>query len=175
MDCTTYLNRGGCFFHSFLIFINYIFFISFSPGIFYIYGNLSSSSPSSLTDSTFANISFASNFAGTNGGAVCIDVSDGYSSFTIDCCVFTECKGRYGGALYLGPDTPYIYISRTRFENNDASTYGDDIYVFVSLCFNLSESGSLASSVCSTTPSGDRLNCGNTSQLLSNCLEKEEV
>jgi hypothetical protein len=154
------------FFYSLLVFINFfIFFLSL--GIFYIYGNLSSSS---LTNSTFTSITHVYN---GNGGAIYIQTPN-YSSITINRCVFTQCKVGYGGALCLGFDTLYINIRYTRFENNSAK-YGNDIYVNTSSsCFNLATkgSGSLDSSVCSTTPHADRLNCGgDTSQSLSDCLK----
>jgi hypothetical protein len=150
-------------------FINLFYFISFSPGIFYIDGNLSSSS---LTNSTFTNITCSYN--GTYGGAISIGIINGYSSFTIDGCIFAQCKANVGGALYLNNDTPYIYISHTRFENNDGNI-GDDIVVEGSICFNHAKSGSLDSSVCSTTPLGDRVHCySDTSQLQNNC-SKEAV
>jgi hypothetical protein len=43
-----------------------------------------------------------------------------------------------------------------------------------SRCFNLAMSGSLDSSVCSTTPLGDRVYCyyGGRSQLQNNCSEE---
>jgi hypothetical protein len=134
--------------------------------MFMIYGNLSSSS---FTNSTFTNIT--SLYSDTWGGAV-LFYTNSYSSFTIDWCIFTQCKANYGGALCL-ESIPYIYISHTRFENNDADSYGDDIYVLTSPCFNLAKSGSLDSSVCSTTPLGNRVNCsGDTSQLQNNCSEE---
>jgi hypothetical protein len=156
----------------FPFFISLFYFTSFSPGIFYISGNLSSSS---LTNSTFTNITSLYIVSYTYGGAISIDIINGYSSFTIDRCIFTQCKADHGGALFLNPHTPYIYISRTRFENNDADGDGDDIRVPTSPCFNLAKSGSLDSSVCSTTPLGDRVNCsGDTSQLQNN-RSKEAV
>jgi hypothetical protein len=152
----------------FPFFISLFYFASFSPGIFYIYGNLSSSS---LTNSTFTNITPL--LSNTWGGAIYIDIINGYSSFTIDRCIFTQCKAHRGGAFYLYENTPYISISRTRFENNDADVYGDDIFVNTSPCFNLAKSGSL-DSVCSTTPLGNRVNCSGdvTSQLQNNCSEE---
>jgi hypothetical protein len=142
--------------------------MSFSPGIFDIEGYLSSSS---LTNSTFTNIT--SLYRSTNGGAIRIYIINGYSSFIINRCIFTKCEAPFGGALYLY--TPYIYISRTRFENNSADFYGDDICVGISPCFNLAESGSLDSSVCSTTSLDDRVNCykrSDASHLQNNCSNK---
>jgi hypothetical protein len=152
-------------------FINLFYFTSFSPGIFYISGNLSSSS---LTNSTFANITCSYNIGDGGAMSMSIDIINGYSSFTIDRCIFTQCKADYGGALYLQLNTPYIYISRTRFENNDADL-GDDIYVHTLPCFNLAMSGSLDSSVCSTTPLGDRVSCGSDKSQLQNNCSKEAV
>jgi hypothetical protein len=145
-------------------------FTSFSPGIFYISGNLSSSS---FTNSTFTNITFLPS-QNSWGSAMYIETSN-YSSFTIDRCIFATCKANYGGALYLYQNTPYIYLSRTRFENNDAD-FGDDILVNTFPCFNLAKSGSLDSSVCSTTPLGNRVYCGgdiiDLSHLQNNCSEE---
>jgi hypothetical protein len=64
-----YLSHGWrLFFHSLLVFINFAFyFISFSSGIFNIYGYLSSS----LTNSTFKNITFLYS-TNTWGGAIYI-------------------------------------------------------------------------------------------------------
>jgi hypothetical protein len=74
----------------------------------------------------------------------------------------------YGGALYL--QQPYVHISRTRFENNDASV-GHDIYVQSSSCFTGNEYGSLDSFVCSTTLDNGRLYCGNSNEnKLQDCL-----
>jgi hypothetical protein len=95
-----------------------------------------------------------------------------YSFIIINCCIFTQCKAWYGGALYLESNTPHIYSTRTRFENNSATFDGDDIYVSTSTCFNLAQSGSLDSSVCSTTSLGNRVYCsGDVSQLQNNCSE----
>jgi hypothetical protein len=104
----------------------------------------------------------------TEGGAI-------YTSnkkSTIDCCIFTQCKATYGGALYLY-GIPYIYITHTRFENNSA-TNGKDIYVYGSgSCFNKNLAGTLAFSVCSTTPTYDRVNCDkDISQLQNTCPEE---
>jgi hypothetical protein len=157
LNCSTYLRCGGCFSHSLLIFINYIFFfISFSLGIFRIYGNLSFSS---VTNSTFTNITslYGYTYSGTDGGAIYISTPD-YSFFTINGCIFTQCKAYYVGALFLF-SIPYIYISHTRFENNDAYANGDDIFVIASPCFNKAMNDTLDSSVCSTTPLGDRVYC----------------
>jgi hypothetical protein len=156
----------------FPFFINfYQFFVCFSPGIFHIYNKLSSAF---LTNSTFTNITSLDD--DTWGGAVVINR---YSSFNLDRCVFTQCKADRGGALYL-EIIPYIYIKRTRFEKNSAKSHGNDIYVYdVVYCFNLAESDILDSSVCSTTPLGNRVDCRNytdsdTSQLQNTC-SKEEV
>jgi hypothetical protein len=127
---------------------------------------------SSLTNSTFTNIT--SLYNNTYGGVIFINVFKNYFSFTIDRCIFAQCKANEGGALCL-EIIPYIYINHTRFENNKANLSGDDIYVTTSRCFNLAESGSLDSSVCSTTRLGNRVNClGDTSQLQNNC-SKEAV
>jgi hypothetical protein len=120
-------------------------------------------------NSTFTNISSASS---SGWGGVLYIESPNYSLFTLDCCIFTQCKAVFGGALYL--KNPYIYIRRTRFESNSASTNGWDIYVGNTSCFNVS--GTLASSVCSTTtPSDNRVYCSNkneVSKLQNNCSEE---
>jgi hypothetical protein len=128
-----------------------------------VYGNLFSSS---FINSTFTNVTCIN-----YGGAIYIGVYN-YSSFTINRCIFTVCEAEYGGAILL-EFISYIHITNTRFENNKA-TYGDDIYVWeFSPCFNKILSGTLASSVCSTTPLGDRVSCNKSdkSQLLNTCPE----
>jgi hypothetical protein len=139
--------------------------------MFHIYNDLSSSS--SVTNSTFTNITPL--YGSTVDGVIYIQSPNGYRSCTIDYCVFSQCEASRGGALYLESNTPFIYISRTRFENNSAF-YGDDIYVSNSFCFNNAEggSGSLDSSVCSITPLDDRLNCGgaDTGQLQNTCSKE---
>jgi hypothetical protein len=140
--------------------------VPFFPGIFDILGYISSSS---LTNSTFTNLTGSIR----GGGAMFINNPN---IVLIDCCVFTQCKAVYGGALYLDP-IPYINITHTRFENNSASLSGSDIHVVTYPCFNDVLSGSLASSVCSTTPLGNRLT-GWTSyavvlyQLLNTCAKE---
>jgi hypothetical protein len=126
-----------------------------SLGIFKIHNLLFSSS---LTNTTFTNITHLYNGV-TLGGAVGI-YTPNVSSFAIDCCIFTCCKAREGGALFLS-NTSCIIITRTRFENNSADLYGDDIGGNILPCFNKVLNGILSSSVCSTTPLGDRLNCYN--------------
>jgi hypothetical protein len=128
------------------------FLISFSQGIFMIYGNLSSSS---LTNSTFTKITAIHTISA--GGALII-YTPNTSSITISHCIFTQCKAEKGGALYLKLNTPYIYINHTRFENNSAD-YGDDICVENIPCLNLAKSDSLDSSVCSITPLNNRVYC----------------
>jgi hypothetical protein len=163
--------------HCLLIFIVYIFLFLFSfilsPGIFCMFGSLLSFS---ATNSTFANITSLHPY--TCGGAIYIRTPN-YGSFTIDSCVFTLCKAGSGGALYL--HAPYIFITRTRFENNRhySFTYGTDIYVVGTPCFNDVLNDSLSSSVCSTALPGNRTHCHNasggdndTSQLESTCSEE---
>jgi hypothetical protein len=72
-----------------------------------------------------------------------------YSSFTINRCIFTNCKASLGGVLFLEENIPYIFLTHTRFENNDAND-GDDICAYTLPCFNDVKSGSFDSSVCST-------------------------
>jgi hypothetical protein len=96
----------------------------------------------------------------------------------IDRCIFTQCKAGSGGALELY-GIPYIYITHTRFENNSA-TVGKDIYVYTSdSCFNKNLAGTLAFSVCSTTPASDRVFCtfvkgiiSDITQLRNTCPEE---
>jgi hypothetical protein len=127
-------------------------------------GNFSSSF---LTNITFTNI--ASLYGDTRGGAVYVQTYN-HSIITIDYCIFGQCKASYGGALALHDNTPYININHTRFENNIAVSRGADIYAFNSSCFNnaVNVARPIHSSVCSTTPPLDRLNCNgsnNTDQL----------
>jgi hypothetical protein len=133
--------------------------------MFLIEGSLVSSS---VTNTTFTNI--ASLHGDNYGGAMYISTPN-YIYFNIIRCVFTHCQAFQGGALFFDWRSPYVYISYTRFENNKAN-YGDDIYVLTSSCFNKNVDGSIASSVCSTTPLGDRVNCsGDLSQLQNTCSE----
>jgi hypothetical protein len=140
------------------------FFIIFFPGIFFIYNNFLYSS---LVNTTFTNITSDDRC----GGAIHINTPN-YSSFTISHCVFALCKARSGGGVCLF-STPYIYITHTRFENNSADYSGDDIFTDNSDCFNSVESNALGSSVCSTTPLGNRVYCnGNENQLQNSCLDE---
>jgi hypothetical protein len=78
-----------------LVFINNIFF-SFISYLLYIC-NLSSSS---LTNSTFTNITSSLYVNTRDGGAVYIQTPNNYSSFTISHCIFIKCRADLGGALY---------------------------------------------------------------------------
>jgi hypothetical protein len=105
-----------------------------------------------------------------------IQISSSSSSFTVDRCIYTQCKSKWGGALFLSSSALYIYISRTRFESNSATSAGYDIYVYNLPCFNVAENGTLDSSVCSTTSLNYRIYCYNneskdsdTSQLKNTC------
>jgi hypothetical protein len=64
-----------------------------------------------------------------------------YSSINVNRCIFSHCEADYGGALFLGSNTPYIYISRIRFENNDGNEYGDDIHVGTSVAVTVAITG----------------------------------
>jgi hypothetical protein len=146
----------------------YVYILLTSPGIFFICYNFSSSS---LINTTFTDITYLYSTSSYGGSAVYINTPNYYSLFTIDCCIFTKCKAPNGGALYL--ENPYVYIIRTRFENNEADIYGNDIYVGSSPCFNKKLNKTLSSSVCSTTPLGNRVNCsGDVSQLQNTCSEE---
>jgi hypothetical protein len=148
------------------VFFCCVTFLPSSSGIFYVEGNLSHST---ITNSTFTRITAL--YENTYGGVLLVSTPD-YSTFTIHRCVFTQCSAYYGGALYFYSSTPYILITNTRFEDNSATLYGDDIYVNTSPCL-LGFSGGEGSldGTCSTTQGGDRVNCQYTTMeyLLNDC------
>jgi hypothetical protein len=98
-------------------------------GVFYIQGDFY---PSHLTNCTFRNTSDPSSY--TDGGVLFIN-SSSYWNFSINRCIFTQCKGFMGGVIFLGSLSPSIIINCCRFEMNTAS-YGYDIYALKSACFS---------------------------------------
>jgi hypothetical protein len=159
-NCFHYSWGGGFFFSSFQLFISsmvvffcYGAFLPSSSGIFSVRGGLL---PSTITNSTFTRITLLYYF--TYGGVLYVSTSN-YSTFTINRCVFAQCNAFFGGALSLQIDSPYILITSTRFEDNNA-TFGDDIYVNIRLC-SLGASGGEGSldGTCSTTQGGERVRC----------------
>jgi hypothetical protein len=105
-------------------------------------------------NSTFANISLLPT-ENSRGGAMYVSIPSNYDVFSIDSCIFSKCSAAVGGVLYL-MFTPFIYITKTRFEDNTA-TAGVDIYVMDYYeCFYQP----IASSTCSTSEDKDmRVNC----------------
>lgn len=103
-----------------------------------------------------------------HGGAIAINTPN-YSFFTINRCFFIECKSYAGGALCLY--IPYVYITRTRFENNTHtySSYGHDIYSNSYPCFN---NNSISSSVCSTNSEYSILCSGYGRSIIKKCPEQ---
>jgi hypothetical protein len=135
-------------------------------GLFYVKNSFS---PSTISNSTFKLIKGSTEY----GGVLAIYGYTSYSNFSISRCIFTQCNATYGGALSLLDETPYIFITQTRFENNTA-TYGDDIDCwYTTSCLNRNTAGVLAASVCSTsTPQSERVMCNTTNdstQLQNNC------
>jgi hypothetical protein len=98
-------------------------------GILYLKGNFY---PSHLLNTSFKNISDPSLY--TDGGVLYVS-SLSYMNLTIDRCIFSSCRGYYGGVIYLDYFSPWIIINRSRFEENEA-TFGNDIYSSNSSCFS---------------------------------------
>jgi uncharacterized membrane protein YbhN (UPF0104 family) len=160
-----YVYWGGFFYISIYLYI-YIYL-----GVFRVVTDFFSSS---FINTTFKNIT--SLHSDTYGGVIYTNTPN-YSSFTIDRSVFIQCRATSGGALYLNSSCPYILITRTRFEANSVVNNGSDIYVDTYPCFNDEFEGSLASSVCSNTPLGNRVYCNNfgtgiVNQLQNDCSEE---
>jgi hypothetical protein len=89
-------------------------------------------------------------------------------NLALEQCIFSSCRDSYfGGALYLGSSSPFINITRCRFENNYASYRGYDIYVDTSSCFSESD---IITDSCTTSTSTTSVFCSSFSKaLLTTC------
>jgi hypothetical protein len=146
------------------------FCLCLCAGVFFIGGSLSESH---ITNTTFRNIS--AGYSNTYGGVLYVNTSD-YNNITCERCIFASCTGAYyGGVLYLD-SSPYIIISRCRFENNTATYHGYDIYSSSSSsCF--STSTPLPTESCTTATQATSVLCYTTSKSVSfsDCSKDEIV
>jgi hypothetical protein len=123
--------------------------------------------PSHITNTTFRNIS--AKYNNTYGGVLYMNTSS-YYNLTVARCIFASCTGTYsGGALYLDSSSPSVTITSCRFENNNASSYGFDVYSTVSSCF----SGYTPINSCTTSTTSQSVYCSEYKSILTSpCDEK---
>jgi hypothetical protein len=115
-------------------------------GVFFIGGSLYKSH---IINTTFRTISAGYN--STYGGVLYVNTS-GYSNITCERCIFASCtRAYYGGVLFLDSSSPYIIITRCRFENNTAKNYGYDVYSSSSSCFSTTPTQSCTTSTQATS------------------------
>jgi hypothetical protein len=109
----------------------------------------------------------------SRGSVIDCNFANNLAVLTIDCCIFIRCVG--GSTVLVAGDSSYLYITRSRFENNSALN-GNDIWIFnFKNCLNKGLADSLASSTCSTSsPKNKRIYCYDgfdTSQLQNDCSD----
>jgi hypothetical protein len=128
-------------------FLFYYFYLF--QGVFFITCNLK---PSLIYNCTFKGITaLYKNFS--DGGVLYFDHSK--TNLAINRCVFSHCTGcGYGGAIYISKKITSIEILYSRFEFNEVTVNGTDIY-FMSVCDNVE----LGSSCSSSLPESERVFC----------------
>jgi hypothetical protein len=154
----------------FCSFVEVCFFcLCLCAGVFFIGGSLYKSH---LTNTTFRNIT--AKYTNTQGGVLYVNTLD-YGNITCERCIFVSCTAYYGGVFCLNSSSPYIIISRCRFENNTATFPGYDIYCNVSSCF--STSSTVPTGSCTTSADETSVFCYDASKSVSfsACSEDEIV
>jgi hypothetical protein len=89
-------------------------------------------------------------------------------------CVFNQSSSGSGGGIFLQSTSPFIYISRCRFYDNNGYTGGYDVWVNIFPCLGGVESDSIDAFTCSNSTLGNRLYCKDrydVVQLQNECIK----
>jgi hypothetical protein len=154
-----------------LVFVIIKFTFCFYIGLFSLRGSISSSY---FVNNTFSFILSIRTNSYLNpyscGGVLYINTSN-YNNFKLDRCFFTVCVSDHGGVIYLDTPSLYILISRCRFLNNIARSYGNDIYVQSYSCFS---SSSYITETCTSSSDRNSVYCSSSykSIILKTCTDR---